>query len=133
MGNWRDIITKYTIKAETVLPGENVQGDPFWVLMEIRNGQNTGNYHSIGKKDKRTLIMLFPQKHMADWAAEILEQHSSNFMVRGVSSDHLDVLLRLCEDGYPLELVVSASELNEKGELCGAMMSPYQIRNVLCM
>ena len=131
MGNWRDIITKYTIKAEAVLPGENVQGDPFWVLMEIRNGHNTGNYHSIGKKNNRTLIMLFPQKHMADWAAEVLEQHDSNFGVRGISADHLDVLLRLCEDGYPLELVVSASELSENGELCGAMMSPYQIRSVL--
>ncbi|MFZ5649042.1 MAG: hypothetical protein ACOY30_15640 [Bacillota bacterium] len=131
MDSWKSIIQKYATHVEIVLPGDNVQGEPFWVLMEIKNGKNTGNYHSIGKRENRTMIMLFPQRHMADWAAGIMAQHSNDFAVRGVSAEHLNVLLRLCEDGYPLELVVAASELNEKGELCGAVMSPHQIRDIL--
>lgn len=131
MEDWKDIIKKYTASAEVVLPGENVQGEPFWALMEIRNGFNTGNYHSIGKKDNRTMIMLFPQREMAVWASERLKTHTMDFKVRGISSRHLEVLLRLCEDGYPMELVVAASGLDQNGDLCGAVMSPYQIRKAL--
>lgn len=133
MDSWKSIIEKYGANAETVLPGDDVQGEPFWVLMEIKNGKNTGNYHSIGKRENRTLIMFFPQREMADWAAGVLSRHSNDYMVRGVSTEHLKVLLRLCEDGYPLELVVAASELNPKGELCGAVMSPHQIREILSL
>ncbi|MCL6612842.1 MAG: hypothetical protein K6T66_15025 [Peptococcaceae bacterium] len=131
MSDWKEIISKYKVSAQTVMPGENVPGSPFWVLMEIKDGKNTGNYHSIGKQGDRAMIMLFPQKRMADWAAGELARHSSDFQVRGVSAEHLEVLLRLCEDGYPLQLVIAASDLNEKGELCGAIMSPHQIREAL--
>jgi hypothetical protein len=131
MEDWRDIIRKYTDSAEVVLPGEDIQGEPFWALMEMKNGLNTGNYHSIGKKDQRVLIMLFPQREMADWAAERLKAHTPDFEVRGISAGHLEVLLRLCEDGYPLELVVAASGLDQNGDLCGAVMSPFQIRKAL--
>lgn len=133
MESWKEIIEKYVSDVETVLPGDKVQGEPFWVLMEIKNGKNTGNYHSIGKRGSNTMVMLFPQRHMADWAAGIMARHCDHFMVRGVSTDHLKVLLKLCEDGYPLELVVAASELNEKGELCGAVMTPYQLRDILAL
>ncbi|MFZ5597845.1 MAG: hypothetical protein ACOY31_12635 [Bacillota bacterium] len=133
MASWKDIVKKYTDRVEVVMPDESVQGDPFWVLMEIRDGRNTGNYHSIGKREGKTLVMLFPQRYMADWAAARLAEQCDGFDVRGVGSGHLEVLLRLCEDGYPLELVVAASELDEKGDLCGAVMSPCQIRKVLTM
>ncbi|MFZ5631920.1 MAG: hypothetical protein ACOY40_03665 [Bacillota bacterium] len=131
MGDWKEIISKYAGTLEAVMPDENVPGNPFWALMEIKEGKNTGNYHSIGKKNNRIMIMLFPQKQMAEWAAGELARHSGDFQVRGISAEHLEVLLRLCEDGYPLQLVVAASELNEKGELCGAVMSPHQIREAL--
>lgn len=131
MSEWKDIIKKYTDSAGAVLPGKDVPGDPFWALMEIREGVNTGNYHSIGKKDNRSLIMLFPQREMADWAVGRLREHAEEFEVRGISAQHLEVLLRLCEDGYPIELVVSASGLDHKGDLCGAVMSPFQIRKAL--
>lgn len=131
MAGWEDVIRKYTADPEAVLPDETVQGEPFWALMEIKGGVNTGNYHSIGKEGGLTRIMLFPQRHMAEWAARKLADHVEGFEVRGISAEHLEVLLRLCEDGYPLQLVVAASGLNEKGELCGAVMSPRQIREAL--
>ncbi len=131
MAGWEEIIRKYTDRVETVLPGENVRGAPFWALMEIKDGRNTGNYHSIGREGKFTRIMLFPQKRMADWAAGKLAEYAEGFEVRGISAEHLEVLLRLCEDGHPLQLVVAASDLNENGELCGAVMTPRQIREAL--
>lgn len=131
MGDWKDIISSYTDKVENVLPDENVLGSPFWTLMEIKDGKNTGNYHSIGKRDKLSMVMLFPQKQTARWSAQRLALHSNGFQVRGVSAGHLEVLLRLCEDGYPLQLVVAASGLDENGELRGALMSPHQIREML--
>lgn len=131
MANWEDIIKRYTGRVEVVLPDENVPGNPFWALMEIKDGVNTGNYHSIGKEGGLTRIMLFPQRRIADWAAGRLAGQVGGFEVRGISAGHLEVLLRLCEDGYPLQLVIAASDLNENGELCGAAMSPGQIRDAL--
>lgn len=131
MAGWENVIRKYTGRVEVVVPGENVPGEPFWALMEIKDGVNTGNYHSIGREGNLTRIMLFPQKRMADWAAQKLAGHAEGFAVRGISAEHLEVILRLCEDGYPLQLVIAASDLNGKGELCGAVMSPRQIREAL--
>lgn len=131
MAGWEDIIKKYTGGVEVVLPDETVPGSPFWALMEIRDGTNTGNYHSIGKDGRFTRIMLFAQRSMAEWAAGRLAGKAGGFEVRGVSAGHLEVLLGLCEDGYPIQLVVAASGLDENGDLCGAVMSPHQIRDAL--
>lgn len=131
MGGWQSVISKYTDRAEVVLPGEDVPGEPFWALMEIKDGVNTGNYHSIGREGNLTRIMLFPQRRMADWAAQKLAEHVDGFEVRGISPEHLEVILRLCEDGFPLQLVIAAADLNGKGELCGSVMSPRQIRDAL--
>jgi len=131
MAHWREVIKKYTDRVDVVLPDQSVSGQPFWVLMEIENGVNTGNYHSIGKEAGLTRIMLFAQRQMADWAAERLAEQVRGFEVRGVSASHLEVLLRLCEDGHPLQLVVAASDLDRHGELLGAVMSPHQIREIL--
>lgn len=131
MAGWEDVIGKYTDSLEVVLPDQDVEGSPFWVLMEIKDGKNTGNYHSIGREGGLARIMLFPQRGMAEWAAGKLAAQAEGFEVRGISPEHLDVLLGLCEDGHPLQLVVAASELDQRGELRGAVMSPHQIREAL--
>lgn len=131
MSLWKKIILKYTDKIDTVLPDESIPGEPFWALMEIRDRKNTGNYHSMGKRYGKTMLMLFPQKKMADWAARQLAGHVEGFEVRGISSKHLEVLLGLLEEGQPIELIVAASGLNDKGELLGASMSPVQIRDFI--
>jgi hypothetical protein len=131
MAGWENVIRKYTDRVEVVLPGGDVPGEPFWALMEIKDGLNTGNYHSIGREGNLTRIMIFPQRGVADWAARKLAEHADGFEVRGISARHLEVILRLCEDGYPLQLVVASSDLNAEGELCGAVMSPRQIRDAL--
>ncbi|MHB8918066.1 MAG: hypothetical protein ACYC4H_08585 [Desulfocucumaceae bacterium] len=131
MSGWEDIIKKYTGRVEVVLPDETVPGSPFWALMEIRDGKNTGNYHSIGKDGGLSRVMLFAQRRMADWAAGKLAEQAEGFEVRGISAGHLEVLLGLCEDGHPLQLVIAASDLNGDGDLRGAVMTPHQIREAL--
>ncbi|GBF34508.1 hypothetical protein DCCM_3626 [Desulfocucumis palustris] len=131
MSPWKKIILKYTENIDTVLPGESTPGEPFWALMEIKDGRNTGNYHSMGNRFGKTMLMLFPQKKMADWAARQLSEHVEGFEVRGISGKHLEVLLGLYEDGQPIELIVAASGLDDKGELQGASMTPGQIRDFI--
>lgn len=131
MRSWEKVILKYTDRIDTVLPDETVKGEPFWALMEIREGKNTGNFHSIGKRAGNTMIMLFPQKQMADWAAIELSKHATGFQVRGISLAHLRVLFGLYEEGFPIEFIVAASQLNKKGELMGSPMTPYHIREAL--
>jgi len=124
-------VREYIADSEAVLPDEGVDGEPFWVLMEVINGRNTGNYHSIGKKAGKYMVMLFPQKSMARWAAGELQAHSVDYAVRGVSALHLQCLLSLVEDGHPLELLVAAAGLDEQGKLQGVSMRPEQIRQLL--
>lgn len=131
MNSWESLVLKYTDTVETVLPDETVPGEPFWALMEIKDGKNTGNFHSIGQRYEKTMVMLFLQKKMAEWAVTRLKEYSANFEVRGISRNHLDVLFGLCEDGYSIELVVAAAGLNQKGELLGASMTPAQIRDAI--
>lgn len=124
-------IREYIDDPAIVLPDEGVPGDPFWVIMELKGRQNTGNYHSIGKRDGNLMVMLFPQKSMADWAARELQTHCGDYGVRGVSARHLQCLLSLVEEGYPLELVVAAATLDEQGKLQGVPMRPEQIKQLL--
>ena len=131
MPDWKTVLLKYTDNIEIVLPDVGVQGEPFWALMEIKSGENTGNYHSIGKRNGKTMIMLFPQRQMAEWAAGQLRQYTGDFEVRGISAAHLEVLLKLYDDGYPLEFIVSASALDSDGKLSGASLTSYHIREAL--
>ena len=129
--SWREIIKHYVESPVMVLPDESVRGEPFWMLMEITDGKNTGNYHAIGTREGKTMLMLFLQLDMARWALGRLQAYSGDFEVRGVSNGHLQCLLRLVEDGYPLELVVAAAGLDQYGQLQGAPMSSGQIRQML--
>lgn len=131
MSSWKNIVLKHTEDIKNVFPDEKVPGEPFWALMEIKEGKNTGNFHSVGKRDGKTMIMLFPQKKMAAWAATRLNKHAAGFEVRGISPAHLQVLFGFYEDGYPIEFIIAASQLNENGELMGSSMSPFQIREAL--
>lgn len=129
--SWREMIKHYVESTVMVLPDESVRGEPFWMLMEIAEGKNTGNYHAIGTREGKTMLMLFLQLDMASWALGQLQTYSGDFEVRGVSTGHLHCLLRLVEDGYPIELVVAAAKLDQYGQLQGAPMSPGQILQML--
>lgn len=129
--SWMERVKHYVESPVILLPDDSVRGEPFWMLMEIKDGKNTGNYHAIGTRDGKTMLMLFPQLEMARWALDQLQVYSGDFGVRGISSGHLHCLLRLVEEGYSLELVVAAAGLDQCGQLQGVPMSPDQIRQIM--
>lgn len=129
--SWRERVGHCVESPDILLPDESVRGEPFWMLMEIIDGKNTGNYHAIGTREGKTMLMLFPQLDMARWALEQLKEYSGEFEIRGISAGHLHCLLGLVEEGYPLELVVAAAGFDQWGKLQGAPMSPGMIRQML--
>ncbi|WP_238654439.1 restriction endonuclease [Paenibacillus piscarius] len=79
-------------KIGVILPNEKVLGQPFWTLMEEREGQITGTYVVLPhEKDKG--FYLFTSKK----TAEILSNDAGGVVVRGVSQLHLKVLLSFAE------------------------------------
>ena len=48
----KEIAEYVAIKLKKMLPDENVIGDPFWTIMETKEGHNTGNYYSPDLKLK---------------------------------------------------------------------------------
>lgn len=78
-------------KLEVLLPNENSVGEPFWTIMEERNGELTGNYSCV----KGKTIGLFISKKIA---LEVAEKIGGT--VRGVSQKHLLFLAGLSEHEF---------------------------------
>ena len=81
----------------TYLPDRNVIGDPFWVLMQVkeRRQNNTGVYFVIEK-----FIPLFTSKKLA----EAYCKNGTGYAVFGVSQTHLSGLISLVEGRSDLGL-----------------------------
>lgn len=75
----------------TMLPDEDVIGDPFWVVMETeqRSGQTIGNY--VMANDS---ILLFLSKKQASNYCDMLNKNAKVF---GVTQNHLKILVNLQE------------------------------------
>ncbi|MGG6268347.1 restriction endonuclease [Leptolyngbya sp. AN03gr2] len=76
--------------ATVLLPDESCIGEPFWTVMEMRDGQNTGSYlpihpHDLGRKP---FISLFFSKYHAQLflhqAKQLNGTDISNLAVRGL-------------------------------------------------
>ena len=82
---------------DLILPDRNVIGDPFWVLMKVKNRtkDNTGDY--FGLEDS---IPLFTSKKLAD----ALCKRNPDFAVFGLSQHHLSILISFVENGFLPEL-----------------------------
>lgn len=71
------------MKLEAVsLPDETYVGEPFWTLMESRNGQVTGSYHgATGSDGSRTIALFFSKKEAERYLADL---GTSTLCVRGL-------------------------------------------------
>jgi len=76
------------------LPDKNVIGDPFWTLMEIKDGKITGTYYSFSN-NKRQSIALFFSKRIAEHLLKRMD--ANDFEVRGVSRYQLKSIIGLME------------------------------------
>ena len=97
-----------------LLPDETVQGEPFWAIMEVRDGQVTDLLWTRGPDDSECMP-FFPSKALADAAwAEIPD--AANWVVRGISRRHMKVLLALYKGhvkfGIALEAGVADGQMD---------------------
>ncbi len=96
-----------------ILPNETVQGDPYWAIMECREGQVTGHYWTVAAQDGEQIVPLFPVKDEATLLHFSLV-NSESFVVRGISRRHLHFLKRRPPQGARLAEV---KEISPDGEL----------------
>lgn len=71
------------IEAST-MPDESCIGEPFWALMEVRNGNLTGSYFSTRDSSGTYRIPLFISKKHAEALLEINE-YAEKYVVRGLN------------------------------------------------
>ena len=95
-GSEEKLSLKLILKGmEKLLPDENTIGQPFWTIMEERNGEITGSYGSYG--EERNIIVLFDSKKVAQ---EFLRIRSDiDCVVRGINQMHLKGILAIAELG----------------------------------
>lgn len=74
-----------------LLPDEESQGDPFWTIMEIRNGENTGSYVAL----EANVIPLFFSKKAAQ--AVLKRSGNKDARVYGVTRRHLKGICAMSE------------------------------------
>lgn len=74
----------------------NQNGEPFWSIMETKNGTLTGNFYTIINNEKKPLIFLFLAKYDADLLASYLnlsEGSPGKWQSFGISSRLLKHLM----------------------------------------
>lgn len=113
-------VRKNVISAiKTILPDEDIIGDPFWVVMETSqcDGENTGNYSMFNNG-----ILLFLSKKQASNYCSRLK----NANVFGISQRHLRVLIALQEnDSFPQFYIVlpEFEQINKDSIACYSISS----------
>lgn len=117
-------VRKYTMSAiKTMLPDEDVIGDPFWVVMEISkdDGKNTGNYKMIDNS-----ILLFLSKKQANNYCNRLK----NFKVFGISQNHLKNLVALQEKRLCPDFKIVFPEFGQlnKDSIIGYQIAPEKFK-----
>lgn len=97
-----------------LLPDETVQGEPFWAIMEVRDGQVTGSIWAKGPDDDQCMP-FFPSKALAESAVAQVPD-AANWVVRGISRRHMKVLLALYKGhvkfGIALEAGVADGQMD---------------------
>lgn len=73
-------------RIETVTsPGDDAIGEPFWTIMELRNGKNTGSYFANPHPtDGAPTILLFYSRQHAEAAYAEAKLDTSQWAVRGL-------------------------------------------------
>ncbi|MDH8676956.1 restriction endonuclease [Fusibacter bizertensis] len=95
VGTETNLSLKVILKSiEKLLPDEKVIGQPFWTIMEEKDGKVTGTYCSYGDEGKH--IILFDSKLMA---TEFLNKRGTKGVVRGVSQMHLRGIIAMAKLG----------------------------------
>jgi len=80
-----------------LLPGPEVQGEPFWALMSVdSDGEVNGSFYATWQDGKR-IVPLFTSKDQAEHFLNLSGE--GELMVRGIRKNHLRVLLEFQKRG----------------------------------
>ena len=84
--------------VKEILPGPEVKGDPFWVLVEVDDeGTSKAIYHSVMYEGKQ-VVPIYENRQDA---VNVLRQAGLKDMaVRGVSRGHMRVLVEFQKEGF---------------------------------
>jgi len=119
--NIHELLLAYT---ECLVPDENVQGDPFWTIMQLtEDGKSTGSYYSSGDNvfnifvpapfRRGNIILLFISKKSAERVLKA--DGAEGYAVFGVSRQHLKAIC-LMSKVFRYELgIISVLSLNSYG------------------
>lgn len=84
-----EILTGQIKKA--FLPNKKVKGDPFWTLMEIKNGETTGTYYAISNEGKPAVPLFYSRVIAEKFRKKLPDRH--RYEVRGISQYQLKAFI----------------------------------------
>jgi hypothetical protein len=117
------------------LPDKNQIGEPFWTIMELKNGAITGNYHML-KNNNRNIVSLFFSKQSAEIFTKELQLKKSDWHVTGLSQNQLKSFLIMFEDfenkGDILQLIFE-KKLNETEQYVARISKIQDIDREFCI
>lgn len=109
------------------LPTQNDLGEPFWVLMETRNGEITGTFYAAPQKtaDNKKVVPLFFSRNDAEHMHSYLID-KEHFIVRGVPQHMLKFTAGVGERHIMFTLMYCPPE---NGQWAGELISPEDVIN----
>lgn len=104
------------------LPNEKAIGEPFWTLMEVKNGEVTGNYIELPRNEG---LPLFISKKMAEKFLSTLPD-KNDWCVRGLSQRQFKTMLDMA-DKFNWNIVFSPIPMQE-GKIAFVQISKKLLR-----
>ncbi|WP_285015751.1 restriction endonuclease [Lactococcus garvieae] len=106
-------------KLQIMLPDERVEGNPFWTLMEYKNGKLTGNYFSQESSGNLSVTLFYSKIISEKFLSKLPD--SNSWVVRGITQRHLKILTKLITsqevDIYLYYLPFWIEDVNEKNPI----------------
>ena len=92
----KEFLSDFRERIKKLLPDENVEGQPFWGLMELSKGRITGNYYVllVGPTPFKMAMPIFFRETDAEiFRSTRSEQDKRNYVVRGFTKEQLRLLI----------------------------------------
>lgn len=107
------------------LPTKHIKGEPFYFLMEHKNGELTGSYHVIDTNGKPSAILLFLSKKLA--SDYLKASGETDLLIRGLKQEAFDFMALSAKNFKALFRVVCADR-GVNNEHLSFDISPDQLR-----
>ena len=79
-------------RVQKLLPDEKTKGDPFWGLMELKDGKITGSYYMLREIEGNTIPLFFSKDQADSFLARRTEEDKKKFVTRGFTKEQLLML-----------------------------------------